>query len=143
MQTGLFVYADKTVSRCFNSRKPLKGIYCRISETRSIIIRPIETPRKLKWEEAQAFCSLLDCKAPSRQELYGIWMNKKIINKQLANAGLPEIKDEFYWAADKSRENLAFGLNMFDGSGFEINARGRCLILPIIPLVIIPHSKER
>ena len=143
MQTGLYIYTDKTASHRFNADKKLLGIFCRITEITSIVIKPIETPRKLKWEEAQAFCAMFDCKAPTRRELCGIWLNKQAINKKLTTAGLPEIKDEFYWAADTSSEKLSYGLNMANGIAGEINARGRCLIIPIIPLFTPPHSKER
>ena len=99
MKTGTYIYTDGTNSKKFDNTKELKGIVCNVTDTHAILVAPFESEDELEWQEALDFCKEKGCLCPTIDELTGIYLNKDKINKALKDAGLDEIREDWFWSS--------------------------------------------
>lgn len=116
MKTGSYIYTDGTRSDELDQSKTIAGILCNVTDTHEIGIMPVESEERLNFDEAQQFCQDTGGRCPTIDELTGIFLNKDKINASLEAAGLPKLKESWYWSSTEDSSNGAWGLWMDDGS---------------------------
>lgn len=115
MKTGSYIYTDGTRSEELEQSKTIAGILCNVTDTHEIAIMPVESEKRLNFDEAQQFCQSAGGRCPTIDELTGIYLNKDKINASLKAAGLPELKESWYWSSTEFSSNYAWTLDMSDG----------------------------
>lgn len=114
-KTGSYIYTDGTRSEELDQSKTIAGILCNVTDTHEIAIMPVESKERLNFDEAQQFCQSAGGRCPTIDELTGIYLNKDKINASLKAAGLPELKESWYWSSTEYSSNYAWLLDMSDG----------------------------
>ena len=114
-KTGSYIYTDGTRSEELDQSKTIAGILCNVTDTHEIAIMPVESKERLNFGEAQQFCQSAGGRCPTIDELTGIYLNKDKINASLKAAGLPELKESWYWSSTEGSSNYAWLLDMSDG----------------------------
>lgn len=114
-KTGSYIYTDGTRSEELDQSKTIAGILCNVTDTHEIAIMPVESKERLNFDEAQQFCQSAGGRCPTIDELTGIYLNKDKINASLKAAGLPELKESWYWSSTEYDFNYAWVLRMSDG----------------------------
>lgn len=115
MKTGTYIYSDGTYSEKIDKTKTIAGILCNVTDTHEIAIMPVESEKRLNFDEAQQFCQSAGGRCPTIDELTGIYLNKDKINTALRAANLPELKEDCFWSSTEYSSNLAWKLNMNNG----------------------------
>ena len=115
MKTGSYIYTDGTRSDELDQSKTIAGILCNVTDTHEIGIMPVESEERLNFDEAQQFCQSAGGRCPTIDELTGIFLNKDKINASLEAAGLPKLKESWYWSSTELSGNIAWYLWMDDG----------------------------
>ena len=110
MKTGSYIYTDGTRSDELDQSKTIAGILCNVTDTHEIAIMPVESEERLNFDEAQQFCQAEGGRCPTIDELTGIFLNKDKINASLEAAGLPKLKESWYWSSTEVSSNYAWGL---------------------------------
>ena len=127
MKTGSYIYTDGTRSEELDQSKTIAGILCNVTDTHEIAIMPVESKERLNFDKAQQFCQSAGGRCPTIDELTGIYLNKDKINASLKAAGLPELKESWYWSSTEYNNTGAWLLRMSDGhrgaSGKSYNHR--------------------
>lgn len=121
MKTGSYIYTDGTRSEELDQSKTITGILCNVTDTHEIAIMPVESEKRLNFDEAQQFCQSAGGRCPTIDELTGIYLNKDKINASLKAAGLPELKESWYWSSTEYDNNSAWILRMSDGNRYNYN----------------------
>lgn len=116
MKTGSYIYTDGTRSEELDQSKTIAGILCNVTDTHKIAIMPVESEKRLNFDETQQFCQSVGGRCPTIDELTGIFLNKDKINAALKAANLPELKESCYWSSTEYDYNLAWTLRMSDGN---------------------------
>lgn len=116
MKTGSYIYTDGTRSEELDQSKTIAGILCNVTDTHEIAIMPVESKERLNFDEAQQFCQSAGGRCPTIDELTGIYLNKEKINASLKAAGLPELKERWYWSSTEYNNYFAWTLRMIDGN---------------------------
>ena len=116
MKTGSYIYTDGTRSEELDQSKTIAGILCNVTDTHEIAIMPVESKERLNFDEAQQFCQSAGGRCPTIDELTGIYLNKDKINASLKAAGLPELKESWYWSSTEYYNFSAWILRMSDGT---------------------------
>lgn len=114
-KTGSYIYTDGTSSEELDQSKTIAGILCNVTDTHEIAIMPVESEERLNFDEAQQFCLAEGGRCPTIDELTGIYLNKDKINASLKAAGLPELKESWYWSSTEGSGTNAWWLDMSDG----------------------------
>lgn len=120
-KTGSYIYTDGTRSEELDQSKTIAGILCNVTDTHEIAIMPVESKERLNFDEAQQFCQSAGGRCPTIDELTGIYLNKDKINASLKAAGLPELKESWYWSSTESSNFTAWILDMSDGLRGALN----------------------
>ena len=115
MKTGSYIYTDGTRSEELDQSKTIAGILCNVTDTHEIAIMPVESKERLNFDEAQQFCQSAGGRCPTIDELTGIYLNKDKINASLKAAGLPELKESWYWSSTEYGNGSAWRLRVSDG----------------------------
>lgn len=115
MKTGSYIYTDGTRSEELDQSKTIAGILCNVTDTHEIAIMPVESEERLNFNKAQQFCQSAGGRCPTIDELTGIFLNKDKINASLEAAGLPKLKESWYWSSTEYDTNDAWLLRMSDG----------------------------
>lgn len=115
MKTGSYIYTDGTRSEELEQSKTIAGILCNVTDTHEIGIMPVESKERLNFDEAQQFCQAEGGRCPTIDELTGIFLNKDKINASLEAAGLPKLKESWYWSSTEYNYDGAWILRMSDG----------------------------
>lgn len=115
MKTGSYIYTDGTRSDELDRSKTIAGILCNVTDTHEIAIMPVESEERLNFNKAQQFCQSAGGRCPTIDELTGIFLNKDKINASLEAAGLPKLKESWYWSSTEYDSNYAWLLDMSDG----------------------------
>lgn len=115
MKTGSYIYTDGTRSDELDQSKTIAGILCNVTDTHKIAIMPVESEKRLNFDEAQQFCQSAGGRCPTIDELTGIFLNKDKINASLEAAGLPKLKESYYWSSTEYDYYYAWILDMSDG----------------------------
>ena len=115
MKTGSYIYTDGTRSEELDQSKTIAGILCNVTDTHEIAIMPVESKERLNFDKAQQFCQSAGGRCPTIDELTGIYLNKDKINASLKAAGLPELKESWYWSSTEYNNYYAWELRMSDG----------------------------
>lgn len=116
MKTGTYIYSDGTYSEKIDKTKTIAGILCNVTDTHEIAIMPVESEKRLNFDEAQQFCQSAGGRCPTIDELTGIYLNKDKINAALKAANLPALKESGYWSSTEYSSNGAWYLWMDDGT---------------------------
>lgn len=132
-KTGSYIYTDGTRSEELDQSKTIAGILCNVTDTHEIAIMPVESKERLNFDEAQQFCQSAGGRCPTIDELTGIYLNKDKINASLKAAGLPELKESWYWSSTELSINYAWVLDMSDGSRY---AYGKSNLNPYVRPVL-------
>lgn len=114
MKTGSYIYTDGTRSDELDQSKTIAGILCNVTDTHEIAIMPVESEERLNFNKAQQFCQSAGGRCPTIDELTGIFLNKDKINASLEAAGLPKLKESWYWS---STEYSSFNAWLLDLNG--------------------------
>lgn len=123
MKTGSYIYTDGTRSEELDQSKTITGILCNVTDTHEIAIMPVESEKRLNFDEAQQFCQSAGGRCPTIDELTGIYLNKDKINASLKAAGLPELKESWYWSSTEYSSDYAWGLWMDGGTrGYDLKS---------------------
>lgn len=115
MKTGSYIYTDGTRSEELDQSKTIAGILCNVTDTHEIAIMPVESEERLNFNKAQQFCQSAGGRCPTIDELTGIFLNKDKINASLEAAGLPKLKESWYWSSTEYTNYNAWILRMSDG----------------------------
>lgn len=115
MKTGSYIYTDGTRSEELDQSKTIAGILCNVTDTHEIAIMPVESEERLNFNKAQQFCQSAGGRCPTIDELTGIFLNKDKINASLEAAGLPKLKESWYWSSTEYNNYYAWTLRMSDG----------------------------
>ena len=115
MKTGTYIYSDGTYSEEIDKTKTIAGILCNVTDTHKIVIMPVESEKKLNFDEAQQFCQAEGGRCPTIDELTGIFLNKDKINAALKAVNLPALKESWYWSSTENSSDIAWGLWLNDG----------------------------
>lgn len=115
MKTGSYIYTDGTRSEELDQSKTIAGILCNVTDTHEIAIMPVESEERLNFNKAQQFCQSAGGRCPTIDELTGIFLNKDKINASLEAAGLPKLKESWYWSSTEYSSNAAWLLWLDDG----------------------------
>lgn len=115
MKTGSYIYTDGTRSEELDQSKTIAGILCNVTDTHKIAIMPVESEKRLNFDETQQFCQSVGGRCPTIDELTGIFLNKDKINAALKAANLPELKESCYWSSTEGSNYIAWALGMSDG----------------------------
>ena len=115
MKTGSYIYTDGTRSDKLDRSKTIAGILCNVTDTHEIGIMPVESEKRLDFDEAQQFCLAEGGRCPTIDELTGIFLNKEKINAALKAANLPALKESWYWSSTEDSSSNAWVLRMSDG----------------------------
>lgn len=118
MKTGSYIYTDGTRSEELDQSKTIAGILCNVTDTHEIAIMPVESKERLNFDEAQQFCQSAGGRCPTIDELTGIYLNKDKINASLKAAGLPELKESWYWSSTETSSHYTWILRMSDGYSY-------------------------
>ena len=124
MKTGSYIYTDGTRSEELDQSKTIAGILCNVTDTHEIAIMPVENKERLNFDEAQQFCQSAGGRCPTIDELTGIYLNKDKINASLKAAGLPELKESWYWSSTEYDGYTAWPLRMSDGYRYDYSKNG-------------------
>lgn len=116
MKTGSYIYTDGTRSEELDQSKTIAGILCNVTDTHEIAIMPVESEERLNFNKAQQFCQAEGGRCPTIDELTGIFLNKDKINASLEAAGLPKLKESWYWSSTECSSLDAWYLWVDDGS---------------------------
>lgn len=116
MKTGSYIYTDGTRSEELDQSKTIAGILCNVTDTHEIAIMPVESEERLNFNKAQQFCQSAGGRCPTIDELTGIFLNKDKINASLEAAGLPKLKESWYWSSTEYSYYYAWNLDLSDGS---------------------------
>lgn len=114
-KTGSYIYTDGISSEELDQSKTIAGILCNVTDTHEIAIMPVESKERLNFDEAQQFCQSAGGRCPTIDELTGIYLNKDKINASLKAAGLPELKESWYWSSTEYTSDYAWELYMYNG----------------------------
>lgn len=114
MKTGCYQYTDGSKSKALSKDKELAGIICNVTDSHMIVIAPFEG-ENLTYDEAQSFGKDKGYRCPTIDELTGIYLNKDKINASLEAAGLPKLKEWFYWSSTEYDNYNAWKLTMTNG----------------------------
>lgn len=114
-KTGSYIYTDGTRSVELDQSKTIAGILCNVTDTHEIAIMPVESEKRLNFDEAQQFCQAEGGRCPTIDELTGIYLNKDKINAALKAANLPELKESWYWSSTEYFNLYAWELGMGNG----------------------------
>lgn len=117
MKTGTYIYSDGTYSEKIDKTKTIAGILCNVTDTHEIAIMPVESEKRLNFDEAQQFCQSAGGRCPTIDELTGIYLNKDKINTALRAANLPELKEDCFWSSTEFSSSNAWRLWMDGGYG--------------------------
>ena len=117
-KTGSYIYIDGTRSVELDQSKTIAGILCNVTDTHEIAIMPVESEKRLNFDEAQQFCQAEGGRCPTIDELTGIYLNKDKINAALKAANLPELKESWYWSSTEYSYFGAWTLGMSDGGRY-------------------------
>lgn len=133
MKTGSYIYTDGTRSEELDQSKTIAGILCNVTDTHEIAIMPVESKERLNFDEAQQFCQSAGGRCPTIDELTGIYLNKDKINASLKAAGLPELKESWYWSSTEYGHYFASTLRMSDGiRGYDGKLYGNDYVRPVL-----------
>lgn len=134
-KTGSYIYTDGTRSEELDQSKTIAGILCNVTDTHEIAIMPVESKERLNFDEAQQFCQSAGGRCPTIDELTGIYLNKDKINASLKAAGLPELKESWYWSSTEYLSYLAWALRMSDGyRSFDYKYGNNGYVRPVLAL---------
>lgn len=133
-KTGSYIYTDGTRSEELDQSKTIAGILCNVTDTHEIAIMPVESKERLNFDEAQQFCQSAGGRCPTIDELTGIYLNKDKINASLKAAGLPELKESWYWSSTEYGSAGAWALNVANGSRTYTNKNGNYYVRPVLAL---------
>lgn len=133
-KTGSYIYTDGTRSEELDQSKTIAGILCNVTDTHEIAIMPVESKERLNFDEAQQFCQSAGGRCPTIDELTGIYLNKDKINASLKAAGLPELKESWYWSSTETSSNGAWHLWMDDGLRLLITKYDYGYVRPVLAL---------
>lgn len=134
-KTGSYIYTDGTRSEELDQSKTIAGILCNVTDTHEIAIMPVESKERLNFDEAQQFCQSAGGRCPTIDELTGIYLNKDKINASLKAAGLPELKESWYWSSTEYDNYYAWYLWLDDGLRYyngKLNFNG--YVRPVLAL---------
>lgn len=134
MKTGSYIYTDGTRSEELDQSKTIAGILCNVTDTHEIGIMPVESEERINFNEAQQFCQAEGGRCPTIDELTGIFLNKDKINASLEAAGLPKLKESYYWSSTESSSYSAWILWMDDGYRGYGNKYGSKYVRPVLAL---------
>ena len=133
MKTGYYQYTDGSKSKALSKDKELAGIICNVTDSHMIVIAPFEG-ENLTYDEAQSFGKDKGYRCPTIDELTGIYLNKDKINASLEAAGLPKLKEWFYWSSTEYNSGSAWVLYLYIGFrsyGFKL---GDYYVRPVLAL---------
>lgn len=133
-KTGSYIYTDGISSEELDQSKTIAGILCNVTDTHEIAIMPVESKERLNFDEAQQFCQSAGGRCPTIDELTGIYLNKDKINASLKAAGLPELKESWYWSSTEYNSNVAWGLYMGNGGRYYDSKYGSNYVRPVLAL---------
>lgn len=133
-KTGSYIYTDGTRSEELDQSKTIAGILCNVTDTHEIAIMQVESKERLNFDEAQQFCQSAGGRCPTIDELTGIYLNKDKINASLKAAGLPKLKESWYWSSTEYSNYLAWKLDMSDGYRFAYVKSNIRYVRPVLAL---------
>ncbi len=136
MKTGTYIYSDGTYSEEIDKTKTIAGILCNVTDTHEIAIMPVESKERLNFDEAQQFCQSAGGRCPTIDELTGIYLNKDKINAFLKAAGLPELKESWYWSSTEYNSFYAWFLNMNYGGRGYVSKDGTGYVRPVFDIPV-------
>lgn len=134
MKTGSYIYTDGTRSEELEQSKTIAGILCNVTDTHEIVIMPVESEERLNFDEAQLFCQAEGGRCPTIDELTGIFLNKDKINASLEAAGLPKLKESWYWSSTEYISNYAWELYMNYGYRDSTTKYNYYYVRPVLAL---------
>lgn len=133
MKTGSYIYTDGTRSEELDQSKTIAGILCNVTDTHEIAIMPVESEERLNFNKAQQFCQSAGGRCPTIDELTGIFLNKDKINASLEAAGLPKLKESWYWSSTEYDYSYAWLLRMSGGNrGSSTKNNGNRYVRPVL-----------
>lgn len=133
MKTGSYIYTDGTRSEELDQSKTIAGILCNVTDTHEIAIMPVESEERLNFNKAQQFCQSAGGRCPTIDELTGIFLNKDKINASLEAAGLPKLKESWYWSSTEYSSYYAWNLWMdVGGRNFYSKYDGNGCVRPVL-----------
>lgn len=132
MKTGSYIYTDGTRSEELEQSKTIAGILCNVTDTHEIAIMPVESEKRLNFDEAQQFCQAEGGRCPTIDELTGIFLNKDKINAALKAANLPALKESGYWSSTEYSSYYAWYLWMDDGYRYYLNKDSSRYVRPVL-----------
>lgn len=133
-KTGSYIYTDGTRSEELDQSKTIAGILCNVTDTHEIAIMPVESKERLNFDEAQQFCQFAGGRCPTIDELTGIYLNKDKINASLKAAGLPELKESWYWSSTEYSSTGAWPLSMCNGTRYLSSKYYYACVRPVLAL---------
>lgn len=133
-KTGSYIYTDGISSEELDQSKTIAGILCNVTDTHEIAIMPVESKERLNFDEAQQFCQSAGGRCPTIDELTGIYLNKDKINASLKAAGLPELKESWYWSSTEYNSNYAWVLSMGNGYRYYNSKDYDFYVRPVLAL---------
>lgn len=135
MKTGSYIYTDGTRSEELDQSKTIAGILCNVTDTHEIAIMPVESEERLNFNKAQQFCQSASGRCPTIDELTGIFLNKDKINASLEAAGLPKLKESWYWSSSECNSLNAWGLGMLNGGrNYGHKGNSNLYVRPVLAL---------
>ena len=132
MKTGSYIYTDGTRSEELDQSKTIAGILCNVTDTHEIAIMPVESEERLNFNKAQQFCQSAGGRCPTIDELTGIFLNKDKINASLEAAGLPKLKESWYWSSTEYTSGNAWLLSMGIGYRSGSNKSSNYYVRPVL-----------
>ncbi len=132
MKTGSYIYTDGTRSEELDQSKTIAGILCNVTDTHEIAIMPVESEERLNFNKAQQFCQSAGGRCPTIDELTGIFLNKDKINASLEAAGLPKLKESWYWSSTEYNSYGAWELSMGNGNRNYGNKYNYYYVRPVL-----------
>lgn len=133
-KTGSYIYTDGTSSEELDQSKTIAGILCNVTDTHEIAIMTVESEERLNFDEAQQFCQAEGGRCPTIDELTGIYLNKDKINASLEAAGLPKLKESWYWSSTEDSSYGAWYLWMDDGYRGAVYKYNNYYVRPVLAL---------
>lgn len=133
-KTGSYIYTDGTSSEELDQSKTIAGILCNVTDTHEIAIMTVESEERLNFDEAQQFCQAEGGRCPTIDELTGIYLNKDKINASLEAAGLPKLKESWYWSSTEYLSNCAWLLYMYNGNRYNFDKNDGAYVRPVLAL---------
>lgn len=134
MKTGSYIYTDGTRSEELDQSKTIAGILCNVTDTHKIAIMPVESEKRLNFDETQQFCQSVGGRCPTIDELTGIFLNKDKINAALKAANLPELKESCYWSSTECNSNYTWLLSMNNGYRYSNTKDYSYYVRPVLAL---------